>query len=50
MSYSLNSFKECSTGDYSGSILGVIEGDTWSLDFAYIQLASFSTVPGSTHP
>ena len=32
MSYSLNSFNRGYTGDYIGSIIGVIKGDTRSLD------------------
>ena len=34
MSYSLNSFKGINIGDYIGTTIGVVKGDTRSLDYS----------------
>ena len=34
MSYSLNSLQGGYIGDYVGTTIGVITGDTWSLDYS----------------
>ena len=40
MSYSLNSLEEGYIGDYIGTIMGVIEGDTRSFEYGSYRISS----------
>ena len=49
MSYRRNSLKGCYIGDYIGSMIEIIQGDTRSLDYrSYVNLKLTNKTPGTT--